>query len=225
MIGAESEIVFWDQFLRDQPPSYPDFADWRLTDVGNRECEWGEALLSVDWTPPSGTGLRALDVGSGPLLRWGDRLCDEAINWTCTDPLEDTYAALRAKHGRASRGAHVALAAGELSGKYVPDAFDFAVCSNSLDHSGDPVGCIEGVLAVTRGPVIVTGFVNEGSQAQGEGLHRWDMTALGGQLAVKAWSAGAYRMLPRIGERVVTAKLIDGRRPSFLAIVHPKNPG
>lgn len=212
-MSYDAEVMWWDGFLRDEPPHYPHFVDWKLTDVGDRPCEWAQHM-------PLKGDVAALDFGSGPLLRWGDQTHGGRVHWTCVDACEAEYARMRGKYNRISRGTHFAVRAEHLLSVYGEGFFDFAIASNSLDHSEDPFACLDAIVSVTRGKVVVTGFQNEGSQAHGQGLHKWDTNAADGALLIKQWNEKEGVMVREVqGRRVILARHVSGRRPSFEVVI------
>lgn len=119
---------------------------------------------------------RILDVGSGPLTSINRKcgFCEMSI--TAVDPLADFYNEVMAARGitppvRAEPGW------GErLTEQFGENQFDITYSRNAVDHSYDPIKCIDEMIKVTKKNRYVIVEVNEraGSLERWGGLHQWD---------------------------------------------------
>jgi SAM-dependent methyltransferase len=142
---------------------------------------YAEPYLAALRAASHGGPLKALDVGCGPIsrLRWGS-LNDE-LSVTGVDPLLDMYAVVRERHGlsalREIRCAAEVCAGAEGLSTLTPDAFDFAYCSNALDHTENPVAVVNTIAQVLRpgGILAIQVYTREGSREKWWQLHQFDM--------------------------------------------------
>jgi hypothetical protein len=63
-----------------------------------------------------------------------------------------------------------------LTEKVGENVFEIAYSRNALDHSYDPLKCIQEMVRATKegGHVILQVFEREGSRERWEGLHKWN---------------------------------------------------
>ena len=136
-------------------------------------------------SPVALTGIiQVLDVGAGPLSGVGHHWPGRTIQLTAVDPLADTFDQIISEL-QLKPPTRTQRASGEdLLSIFQPDTFDLVVCSNALDHSRDPMRCIQQMFAVTRpgGWMFLWHYQNE-AQAEGYvGLHQWNLDEANGDL-------------------------------------------
>lgn len=189
--GLETEVRFWDKWLRDKGAASPQ--DWRHHDYRYRVdaraplSGWHREL--VERIPSDLVSI--LDVGAGPVTAVGKRHESKVLSITAVDPLADEYAALLARHRleppvRTRRGAGE-----ELAALFGPDAFDLVIAQRCIDHSVDPVACVRNMVEVCRvgGVIALEHEENLAVNAAYRGIHQWNFGLRGGELVV---SGGGY---------------------------------
>jgi SAM-dependent methyltransferase len=119
---------------------------------------------------------RILDVGSGPLTSINRKCAFCEVSITAVDPLADFYnevmdarqivPPVRAEPGWGER----------LAEQFGENQFDITYSRNAVDHSYDPIRCIDEMIKVTKKNRYVIVEVNEraGSLEHWAGLHQWD---------------------------------------------------
>jgi SAM-dependent methyltransferase len=150
----------------------------------HRLSRWHSRVEFPFWAFPDGPrfGLRAIDVGCGPitLLRWG------ALNWgmevTGVDPLIDLYEILAARHGFDT--AHDALPKHRLSitGEdmimHIPErSYDFIYTNNALDHTLRPAIVMDNILKIVApaGRAAISLATREGTRQGWDQFHQTDI--------------------------------------------------
>jgi SAM-dependent methyltransferase len=124
---------------------------------------------------------RILDVGSGPLTSI-NRKCDSCeVSITAVDPLADFYNELLARHGITPPVPAVEGWGERLTERFGENQFEIAYARNAVDHSYDPIKCIDEMVKVTKknGYVIVEMNERAGSIEEWRGLHQWDFFVAG----------------------------------------------
>jgi SAM-dependent methyltransferase len=119
---------------------------------------------------------RILDVGSGPLTSINRKCGFCEISITAVDPLADFYNDIMAQRG-ITPPVRPEMGWGErLTEQFGENQFDIAYSRNAVDHSYDPVKCIDEMIKVTKKNhyVIVEGNERAGSLEGWKGLHQWD---------------------------------------------------
>lgn len=126
--------------------------------------------------------LDALDIGCGAIshLRWG--AIQGLLNVTGVDPLLDVYAIVLAHHGLDALPGMLVdrpiCAGGEQLDKHItPGTYDFAYCSNALDHVEDPRVVVTQIAHALRpgAPFALTFATREGSRQAWHQLHQFDL--------------------------------------------------
>jgi hypothetical protein len=117
-----------------------------------------------------------LDVGAGPISSLGNVWEGKKLNIKAIDPLADMYNSILSEYGIVPRVVTEKLDGEKLSDSLTHDSFDFAYSRNALDHSYNPLGCIDEILKVLKVSCYckLETFVNEGTNANWHGLHQWD---------------------------------------------------
>jgi SAM-dependent methyltransferase len=191
--GFETEVRFWDRWLRDKGALSPD--DWRFHDYRYRidprapVVGWHREL--VDKIPSDRISI--LDVGAGPVTVLGKSHDSKRLRITAVDPLADAYAELLAKHRleppvRTRRGSGEELVA--LFGR---EAFDLVIGQRCIDHAVDPAACVRNMVEVCRvgGVVALAHEENLAVNAAYRGLHQWNFSLRRSNLII---SGGRYTM-------------------------------
>jgi SAM-dependent methyltransferase len=167
----KSEMNYWKDQLRRQ-----DSKAWRA-DYGKRldpEAPLQDVIAEhIDRT----VGVnRILDVGSGPLTSINRKCGFCEVSITAVDPLADFYNEMLDRVG-ITPPVRAQLGWGErLTEQFAENEFDITYSRNAIDHSYDPVKCIDEMIKVTKKNHYVILELNEraGSLERWTGLHQWD---------------------------------------------------
>jgi len=119
---------------------------------------------------------RILDVGSGPLTSINRKCGFCEVSITAVDPLADFFNELMAARGITPPVRPVAGWGERLTEQFGEDQFDITYSRNAVDHSYDPIKCIDEMIKVTKKNHYVIVEMNEraGSLEHWHGLHQWD---------------------------------------------------
>ena len=119
---------------------------------------------------------RILDVGSGPLTSVNKKCGFCEISITAVDPLADFYNEIMARREITPPVPVVAGWGERLVEQFGENQFDITYSRNAVDHSYDPVKCIDEMIKVTKKGRYVIVEMNEraGTLENWTGLHQWD---------------------------------------------------
>jgi SAM-dependent methyltransferase len=119
---------------------------------------------------------RILDVGSGPLTSINKKCGFCEISITAVDPLADFYNDMLARREITPPVRTIPGWGERLTEQFGENQFDIAYSRNAIDHSYDPVKCIDEMIKVTKKNRYVIVELNErgGSLERWTGLHQWD---------------------------------------------------
>jgi SAM-dependent methyltransferase len=166
-----SELNYWKDQIRRQ-----DSEAWRA-DYGKRldpDARLQEVIARrID---PTVKVNRILDVGSGPLTSI-NRKCDFCeVSITAVDPLADFFNEIMEARGITPPVRPITGWGERLTELFGEDQFDITYSRNAIDHSYDPIKCIDEMIRVTKKDHYVIVEVNEraGSLEGWRGLHQWD---------------------------------------------------
>lgn len=118
-----------------------------------------------------------VDIGSGPLPVYGNRIRGKHVNYLPMDPLAFEYKKLYDKYGiKLPVEPSFAFLEG-LSG-YIHQKADYVICSNAMDHSIDPLCSLIECIKATKigGSVLLAHLEEEAEYANYTGLHQWNIT-------------------------------------------------
>jgi SAM-dependent methyltransferase len=152
----ESEMSFWKNQIRRQ-----DSKAWR-EESGTRldpEAPLQDVIAKhIDRTVSVN---RILDVGSGPLTSINKKCGFCEISITAVDPLADFYNEILARR-EITPPVRTELGWGErLAEQFGENRFDITYSRNAIDHSYDPIKCIDEMIKVTKKNHYVIVEVNE----------------------------------------------------------------
>lgn len=188
LTGIASEIAFWQNWIDTKGGQWPEEYASRF-DPAFPLQPW-----VAKWLDPAAPVSRILDVGAGPLTFLGKSWEGHAIEITAVDALADQYNEfLRFSQAPPVRSQRCDTE--RLTEKFPAGHFDFASARNTLDHSYDPMECIRQMCLVTRpgGHIGLWHFANEAEKAQYDGLHQWNFSVEGGDMAI--WNKSARHSL------------------------------
>lgn len=183
---TEEEIFWWDKWLRTQGDQWPDdFA--RRIDPAQPLPPLIEQALAASGAP-SGSRLRILDLGSGPLTNVGSRSERYQAEVVPVDPLAEAYNRLIDKYGVIAPNPTSVAEAEHLDRRFPPHSFDVVWACNSLDHSHDPVLGLYQAFQVLKpgGHLILTFHRNEADHGGYEGLHNWNFDMRNGAFVIES---------------------------------------
>ena len=125
---------------------------------------------------PDASEYDILDVGAGPISALGTEYPGKKLNIKAVDPLADIYNNILSEYGMVPRVVTEKLDGERLSDSLSLNSFDLVYSRNALDHSYDPIGCIDEILKVLKDNCycVLDQFPNEGTGANWRGLHQWD---------------------------------------------------
>ena len=190
------EVEFWDRWLKTGGSQWADDFAARLDPGTALQPAVANLIRGA-----SGSVVRILDVGAGPVTFLGKTHPDHEIAITAVDALADDYNRSLDAAGIEPpvRTAHAVTE--ELTNTLAEAHFDIACARNTLDHSYDPIRAIrEMVRCVTPGgAVLLLHYRNEAEAEDYIGLHQWNLMVEGPRYVV--W---------RPGERHDLAAELDG---------------
>lgn len=177
-----SELKFWDNYLRE------------------KDCVWGSDSFDfrMDPTAPlqpdllklvekmSGSDLRILDVGAGPLTYLGKTSPQHRLEIVAVDPLAKDFDRLLNQYGVEPPIRTVSAHAEKLRAKFDENTFDLVYARNSLDHAYDLLTAVRQMAAVAKpgGLIVLEHYANEAQKMGYLGLHQWNFSMSNGQLCV-----------------------------------------
>jgi SAM-dependent methyltransferase len=179
LTGIDDEIAFWQQWADTRGGQWPQ-------DYANR-IDPGFPLQPhiARWLDPSAARVRILDVGAGPATYVGRRWEGHEVELVAVDALAERYdAALRFRDALPVRTLQCETE--RLTERFPEGSFDFVNARNTLDHSYDPLECIRQMLRVARpgGHVGLWHFADEAEREAYAGLHQWNFSVQGGDMAI-----------------------------------------
>ena len=177
-IALLSELIFWDRWLsrRSSEPG----AAHREDDPLVPESLW-RFIEQVPTDP-----VKILEVGAGPLPSIGTRHPTRRVETTATDVLAGKYKYLLRRHGITPKVRAIYADAERLAVQFGPDAFDLIYAANCIDHTDDALRAIHEMVSVLRpgGYIVMDHFGDEGEHQDYAGLHKWNLSATEGKLAL-----------------------------------------
>jgi len=114
-----------------------------------------------------------LDVGSGPVPFLG-RKYDKIIKLTAVDYLAESYYKLYEQYNLYPPTIPKPIDASQLSLYFDVNSFDIVYARNSIDHTFDPIKCIQEMVKVSSRYIILEHKLNEGIIENYQGLHQWN---------------------------------------------------
>lgn len=163
--------------------------------IANDEKGWiwrtnNEAEINIDGWMFKGASARdkILDIGCGPISGHGSKIKGEIINIIGLDPLAKEYNKLIEKYAPQVEFRGIKGTGENLLDIFGNEEFDMVISANALDHSRDPILCIQNMVKVCKKNGIIRFCVaeNEAVRSNYEGLHQWNFTIHNGKL--KLWN-------------------------------------
>jgi SAM-dependent methyltransferase len=169
--NLESEMSYWKNEIRRR-----DSKAWRTEFAARLDPEAPLQDVIAEHIDRTVRVNRILDVGAGPLTSINKKCEFCEISITAIDPLADFYNDILARR-EITPPVRTELGWGErLTEQFGENQFDITYSRNAIDHSYDPIKCIDEMIKVTKKNRYVIAEVNErgGSLEQWTGLHQWD---------------------------------------------------
>jgi SAM-dependent methyltransferase len=162
------EIAFWKEWLNNDKS-----INKERIELINKSFPY-----SYLFNKSSNSTLKVLDVGSGPVTTLGTLIPEGTIELTACDPLAEEYNSMLRAIGLAQRANIQKVAGEDLSKVFEKNSFDLVHSANALDHSYDPLLCIQNMLEVCKpgGWVVIIIIENEGERENYHGLHQWNFS-------------------------------------------------
>ncbi len=219
--GLDSEIAFWERFVRSRGAEWPEDYRQRFTPG---------ALISdpliVDCLPRIRSAqVSILDVGAGPASSLGSALPGRELELVAVDPLADEYNRLLTAHGITPPVRVLSCRGEDILDRFGSDRFDIAHARNSLDHSADPIAVLSNMLATVRsgGFVILRHWRNEGQKAEYEQLHQWNIDVAEDGLLI--WNARQRHHVAELCHRAGYTQQVAVEGPIVTAVLRRANGG
>ena len=139
---------------------------------------------------PVGSTVRILDCGAGPLTYLGKRHEGYVLEIRAADALADEYNQTLMESDIVPIVRTERVDSEQLSQHFEADYFDIACARNTLDHSRDPVRCVQEMLKVVKpgGVVVLMHFQNVAVAEEYMGMHQWNFLVEGQTVTV--WRPG-----------------------------------
>lgn len=179
--GASPEISFWRSRIGDGSPG---------TMAKGFQLRLDPLLplqpLLVRFLDEDADSVHILDVGAGPVTWVGRVWGEREVVVVATDALADSYNEVLDEAGVRPPVTTLDLRTERLTAGLPASHFDLSFARNTLDHSLDPVACVEQMARVTRpgGVVLLQHAVNEGLEHDYRGFHQWNFSFRDGGVAV-----------------------------------------
>tara|TARA_A100001037_G_scaffold244817_1_gene225897 strand:+ start:65891 stop:66556 length:666 start_codon:yes stop_codon:yes gene_type:complete len=176
-----TELSFWEDWFKTQGGKWN--GDYLNRTNNNSEIDkncWFMSDVSID--------DKILDVGCGPIPKYGFKLNGVKLNIIGTDPLADRFNKLLEKYTPDVEFRGMCVSGENLLDSFSDAEFDKVFSINAIDHSHNPILCIQNMIKVCKktGIVKINVYKNEGKHERYHGLHKWNFTVERGKL--KLWN-------------------------------------
>lgn len=168
--NTAQEIAFWDEWLKTGGLQWHDEFENRMNPVSDLQSLFHPYIHK-------GATNYILDVGAGPMTTINKEYGEEKICICPTDPLAHYYRALLKKYSL-EPPVYTEFCYGEkLTKKFGESSFDIVYSRNALDHSYNPMQCLQEMVRCTKsgGYIIFEIIENEGKNEHWTGLHQWNL--------------------------------------------------
>lgn len=168
--GLKEEIEFWEEsYAKPEACKH----DWYIKLVNNKK--FYDAFFDMSIIK---SGWKIIDVGSGIVSRYGEKIDNGEIELTSVDPLAPWYNKFNKKYNKEYCKKEVRFGLlEELSEQFQDNSIDMVIISNALDHCIDPFRCIEESLKVIKvgGYLYIKTLIRESCNEKAIGLHQWNL--------------------------------------------------
>lgn len=165
---------------------------------------------------PADKVVRILEVGSGPMTIIGNTWEGVQVELYPTDPLADEYARLLREYEITPPNPTTKAFGEELAKRFDANFFDYAQAHNCLDHSLNPMVCIEQMLAVVKPGCCVDlwHYLDEASFREQRGLHQWNFHVVAGAPCIGG--KADYNIAQELTDRAEVSHEVKEREISIL---------
>jgi len=184
-----SEVFFWEQayyryYVSGKHPSW-----WDMSLTKNRYSKEMMNILNI-LSKDFDEKLKLIDVGSGPVTSYFDKIDITAWEIVTVDPLAKVYNNLNKKYN-----ADYSIRCIEGTGEQINEIFDrnsfhLVLSQNAIDHSLIPLKFINNLVYICKpgGFIYLSGFIKEGTAANWLGLHKHDLYVSNNDLYWTNWN-------------------------------------
>lgn len=165
-----SEILFWEKWCKTEGYRWKE--DFKTRNDPQSKLQ--DVFLNyIDRTQAKN---KILDVGAGPLTKINKKCGLAEIEIYPTDPLADEYNKILKKYNIQPIITTQLCCGEKLTDKFRENTFDITYSCNAIDHSYDPLKCIEEMIKVTKNKhfIILQQCEKVGTNQSWSGLHKWD---------------------------------------------------
>ncbi len=170
-VGIRQEILFWREYFSTKGLHWPKLYQLRFDPELPLQKRIADHL-------PSQKIVKILDVGAGPLTYLGKKHPTCELQIIAVDPLAEIYSEILDEFKITPLIRTQKAAAEQLTRSFSRGQFDLVFARNCIDHSTDPILCVEQMLEVVKpgGWVLMEHCLNEGVSQNYEGLHQWNFS-------------------------------------------------
>lgn len=179
------------------------------------DCTKESILLAISELKKIFNKLNCLEVGCGPTSQFYTIffINKPQIKIISVDPLAEFYKKLHEKYFP-DYNIECIAGFGETLTKIFPNNYFHIVYSqNAIDHSQSPIKFIQNMFHILKpnGFMIVYGFINEGTNQNWIGLHKWDLSVENGKLLLsnKKKTYNKYDMINNLNLKLIYKKISD----------------
>lgn len=170
------EVAFWEIWVSSWGLQWEE--DFLLRIKPNLDLQESKAAWICDYLDEDLKDIHLLDVGAGPLTILGKYWNENKLRITPIDPLAQQYREILRKN-KITPIIPTIYGKGEtLCEQFSKNSFELVFARNSIDHSQNPLKCIEQMLEVVKkgSYVLLTHKQNEGKKQHYQGLHQWNFS-------------------------------------------------
>ncbi len=170
--GIDTELNFWERWFATGGLQWKDEYKMRL-DPNSKLQDFLLPYLNKNLKK-----IKILDVGAGPVTYINKKYDGGELEIHACDVLADQYDKIIEKHNIHLPVRTKRLDMLELTTRYPENTFDITYARNCIDHSYNPLKCIEEMIKVTKedgGFIILHHVFKEGSGTGWVGFHLWDI--------------------------------------------------
>ncbi len=171
--GKALELNFWEGWVAGKGLGWSQDFKNRL-DPNTEVAGWLREIMEVVYFD----GINVLDVGSGPITRFGYKFNGKAISVTACDPNADDYNRILDANSISPPLRTVPASGENLSANLKGERYFWVTCENALDHSENPMQMLKEMIKVMQAGGLVTlrHEEDEGVREGYRGYHKWNIS-------------------------------------------------
>ena len=199
--AIDGEIGFWRNWLSTKGQRFPGSYERAFNADLPLQSEIAALLVA-----PSGSTVKLLDVGAGPLTFLGRRHPQLTLDITAVDALGRQYGELLDAAGVTPPVRTQACESEQLSTVLPANSFDLVAARNTLDHSYDPMRAINEMLKCAKpgAPLVLVHHPNEAVREQYRGMHQWNFEVIDGAFII--WRPGTRT---NVGDEIAPCATVE----------------